>query len=416
MPQRWWIAILITVAIAISYLDRLTLPVAVNAIRQDIAISEQAFSYLNAAFLLAYAAMYIGGGKLIDALGTRRGFYLIMLFWSLACASHGFAMGVGSLIVSRFLLGLGEGGGFPAATKAVAEWFPVRERSTAMGMINAGTAVGAVIAPPAAAAIITLADWRWVFFLAGGCGLVWTFWWLWEYFPPSEHPRISDQERTKIDELAAAEPPPVAGETWWTLLTFREVWGLVFAKFLTDAAWYVYMFWLPKYLQDVRGFNIKDVGYYAWIPYAAAGVGSLLGGAFSSWLLHRGASLNSARKVALGVSAALMPWVFFVTQTNVNMAIVLFSLAFFGQQSWSTLVMILPADLFPRRVVGSVAGLVGFGGAMGGVVFGLIVGQILEHFPLATGYQIAFAISSSLHVIAFFVILATVRRVEPVEM
>src|SRR3990172_1751111 len=159
MPRRWSIAVLITAAIAISYLDRQTLPVAVAAIRQDIPISNTQYSDLQVAFLLAYAAMYMGGGRLIDLLGTRRGFFVIMIFWSLACASHGLAAGFWMLAGSRFLLGLGEGGGFPAATKAVAEWFPVRERATAMGMINAGTAVGAVIAPPAMAAIITLANW-----------------------------------------------------------------------------------------------------------------------------------------------------------------------------------------------------------------------------------------------------------------
>jgi MFS transporter, ACS family, hexuronate transporter len=417
VPRRWWIAILITVAIAISYLDRQTLSVAVDAIRRDIPISDSQFSYLQVAFLLAYAAMYLGGGKLVDVLGTRRGFFAIMVFWSLACASHGLAAGFWMLAASRFLLGLGEGGGFPAATKAVAEWFPTGERATAMGLINAGTAVGAVIAPPAMAAIIELANWRWVFFLTGACGLLWTVWWLWEYYPPSEHPRISECERAELKESllpALAASHDQAAIPWLKLLSYREVWGLVVAKCLSDGAWFYYMFWLPKYLYDVRGFDTKQVGYYAWIPYAAAGVGSLLGGWFSSWLIGRGWSLNMARKVALGASAALMPWVFLVTRAEVNLALVLFSIAFFGQQSWSTLVMTLPADLFPRRVVASVAGLVGFGGAMGGVIFNLVVGRVLDHFGRDVGYPITFALSSSFHVLAFVMILATVRRVEPI--
>jgi MFS transporter, ACS family, hexuronate transporter len=414
-PRRWWIAVLITVAIAISYLDRQTLSVAVDAIRKDIAISNTEFSRLQIAFLVAYAVMYAGGGKLIDVLGTRRGFFAIMVFWSLACASHGLATGFWMLAVSRLLLGLGEGGGFPAATKAVAEWFPVRERSSAMGLINAGTAVGAVIAPPAIAYIIWLAEWRWVFYLAGACGLLWTIWWLAEYFPPAQHPRLSDKERTEIESnnAATAQGPSIA---WWRLLTLPQVWGLVTAKFLSDAAWFFYIGWLPKYLYDVRDFDTKQVGYYAWIPFAAAGVGSLLGGWFSSWLLARGYSLNLARKLALGLSAALMPWVFLVTMTDVRLAILLFSIAFFGQQSWSTLVMTLPADLFPRGVVGSVAGLVGFGGAMGGVVFNLVVGPILDQYGPAAGYKIAFAMSSTFHVIAFVIIVALVRRVQPLKM
>jgi ACS family hexuronate transporter-like MFS transporter len=417
VSRRWIIAALITVAIAISYLDRQTLPVAIDAIRQDIAISNTQYSDLQVAFLLAYAVMYAGGGRLIDALGTRRGFFVIMVFWSLACASHGLAAGFWMLAASRFLLGLGEGGGFPAATKAVAEWFPVHERSTAMGLINAGTAVGAVIAPPAMAAIIALSNWRWVFFLAGASGVVWTLWWLWEYFPPAQHPRISLQERAHLQEATQPAPTatPAAAIAWSRLFSFPQIWGLVIGKCLSDAAWFFYIAWLPKYLYDVRGFDTKQVGYYAWIPYAAAGVGSLLGGSFSSWLLTRGYSLNRSRKLALGVSAALMPWVFLVTLTDVRLALLLFSIAFFGQQSWSTLVMILPTDLFPRQIVGSVAGLVGFGGAMGGVLFNLVIGRVLDAFGLETGYKIVFAFSSSFHILAFLLILATVRRVQPVE-
>jgi ACS family hexuronate transporter-like MFS transporter len=189
-------------------------------------------------------------------------------------------------------------------------------------------------------------------------------------------------------------------------LANTQVQGLVFAKFLSDAAWYFYLFWLPKYLYDARGFDTKHVGYYAWIPYAASGVGSICGGWFSSRLIASGHTVNFARKAALGASAALMPWVFFVTHAPVHFALILFSIAFFGQQSWSTLVMILPTDLFPRGAVGSVAGLVGFGGAMGGVVFGLVAGYLLDH---GFGYGPVFALVSSFHVAAFFVILATVK-------
>lgn len=175
--MRWRIALLVSAAIAISYLDRQTLPVAVKAISYDIPLSNEQFSFLQSAFLLAYAFMYAGGGKLSDILGTRRGFFVIMLFWSLACASHSLALTFGMLAGSRFLLGLGEGGGFPAATRAVAEWFPVKERATAMGIINAGTAVGAVVAPPLIASILLLANWRWIFVVAGLMGLIWAICW-----------------------------------------------------------------------------------------------------------------------------------------------------------------------------------------------------------------------------------------------
>lgn len=411
-PVRWTIAVLISAAIAISYFDRQTLPVAIAAIQREIPVSNTQFSQLQAAFLLAYAVMYAGGGKLIDALGTRLGFFVIMLWWSLACASHGLAGAFWMLAASRFLLGMGEGGGFPAATKAVAEWFPVRERSTAMGIINAGTAAGAVIAAPGIAAVIAFANWRWVFFLSGAAGLLWAGWWMYEYYVPANHPRISPQEREDIKDVLQTHKQREQGIPWLRLFSYRQVWGLVIGKFLSDAAWYFYLFWLPKYLYDVRGFDTTRVGYFAWIPYAASGIGSLSGGWFSSWLIRNGHSVNFSRKLALAASAAVMPLIIFVTWSPVHVAILLFSIAFFGQQSWSTLVMILPADIFPHRTVGAVAGLVGFGGAIGGVVFGLVVGYLLDH---GFGYGPVFAMVSTFHVIAFCIIWLAIPMVQPVE-
>ncbi len=401
--MRWRIAVLVSAAIAISYLDRQTLPVAVNAIAKDIPLSNEQFSILQSAFLLAYAFMYAGGGKLADVLGTRRGFTVIMIFWSLACASHAVAASFIMLAGSRLLLGAGEGGGFPVATRAVAEWFPTQERATAMGIINAGTAVGAVVAPPLIALILSRWSWRWIFVISGVTGLIWTLWWSRSYFSP-EGGATGSLEHREMDE-------PAQGLRWIDLLKFRESWGVVTAKFLSDAAWYFYLFWLPKYLYDARGFNVKAVGMFAWIPYAAAGVGCLLGGWFSSYLVRRKFSLGVARKLALGLSAVVMPSVLLVPHVPVSWAIAIFSLAYFGQQSWSTLIMVLPTDLFPKSVVGSVAGLVGFGGAMGGIAFGQIVGYLLDH---GFGYGVVFSIAGMLHVVAFMVILTTIPVMKPV--
>ena len=405
---RWRIAALLCCAITISYFDRQTLPLAINAIQREIPITNTGFSHLQAAFLFAYALMYAGGGTLLDLVGTRVGFLLIMIWWSLACASHGFATGFGMLMISRLLLGMGEGGGFPAATKAVSEWFAVEERSFAMGVINAGTAIGAVAAPPFIAVVLSYASWRYVFFISGLAGLAWAVWWWREYWPPASHPSAATASTAALETLQAE-----GTFSWPALLRFPQVWGLVGAKFLSDSAWYFYLFWLPKYLYDERGFNVKAIGYYAWIPYAAAGVGCLLGGWLSGYLLRRGRSLNFARKAALGLSAAVMPVIVIVTHVPVQFAIVLFSLAFLGQQSWSTLIMVLPADLFPRSSVGSVAGMVGFGGAIGGSVFGLLVGYLLDH---NFGYGVVFGIVSTLHVLAFALILITVRAVQPISL
>jgi len=396
MAGRWRVAALVCAAIAISYLDRQSLPVAVQAIQRDIPLTNTQFGDLTSAFLLAYALMYAGGGALVDRLGTRRGFLVIMIFWSLACASHGLATGFGVLAISRLLLGAGEGGGFPAATKVIAEWFPAAERSTAMGIVNAGTAVGAVVAPPAIAAILLHGSWRWVFVACGAAGLVWAAVWSVAYTPsapPADAP---------------ASPPP----SWSRLLASRPVWGLVAAKFLTDAAWFFYISWLPKYLYDARHFDVKQVGAYAWVPYAAAGVGCLAGGSLSSALLRRGRSVDFSRKLALGLSAVVMPAIVFVTRVPVEWALLIFSVAFFGQQSWSTLVMIVPTDLYDRRVVASVAGLVGFGGAIGGLLMNLLAGRLLD---AGFGYGTVFNIVGSLHLIAFGVILAAIPRIDPAE-
>ena len=410
---RWRIACLVSAAIAISYLDRQTLPIAIKAIEQDIPITNEQFSFLQSSFLIAYAVMYAGGGRLMDVVGTRAGFLIIMVFWSVACASHGLATSVGMLAVSRLLLGMGEGGGFPAATRAVAEWFPVHERSTAMGIINAGTAVGGVVAPPLIALVLSSSDWRAVFYLTGLVGVVWTLWWWREYFVPAQHPRLHETERRLLAQVihdsAAAEGTP----SWLSLLRMRQTWGVVVAKFFSDAAWYFYLFWLPKYLYDARGFDIKAVGAFAWIPYAAAGVGCLVGGWLSSWLLTRHVPLNRARKIALGASAVVMPAVVFVPTAPVGWALAIFSLAYFGQQSWSTLVMTLPADMYPRNAVGAVAGLVGFGGAMGGVVFGQLVGYLLDH---GFGYGAVFTLAGSFHVLAFAILCVAIPTIRPLSL
>jgi ACS family hexuronate transporter-like MFS transporter len=417
---RWRIALLVAAAITISYLDRQTLPVVIGEVRREIPISNTTKAALDSAFLLTYGLMYVGGGRLMDVLGTRRGFTLIMLFWSIACASHGLAAGVLMLATSRLLLGIGEGGGFPAATRVVAEWFPIKERSTAMGIINAGTGLGGIIAPPLIAAVIThinwfgLSPWRWVFFITGALGLAWTLWWIHDYFPPANHPQLAPAEREHLrpvlEKSNAPAPPAVPiGE----LLRFRETWGVIGAKFLTDAAWYFYMFWLPKYLLDVHHFDIRAIGSVAWIPYAAAAVGCLIGGGLSSWLLHRGFAVNASRKIALGLSAAMMPCVMLVPHVSVPWVIFLFSVAFFGQQSWSTLVMILPTDLFPKHALGTVAGFVGLGGALGGVAMGQLAGYLLDH---GFSYTPILVIAGSLHIAGFLLILLTVRSLKPLSL
>ena len=393
--NRWYPVVLVTVAIAISYFDRQTLPVAIAAIQRNIPISDQQFSYLQTAFLLSYAALYIGGGRLLDVLGTRRGFMLIMLWWSIACALHGVASGFGLLLCARFLLGMGEGGGFPAAIRVVAEWISPEHRSTAVGIINAGTAVGSVLAPPLIGIVLLHSGWRTVFYVAGAIGMAWVLWWALSY-------RASSTDAHKW-----VRPIPVS-----KLLSIRIVQVLIFAKFMSDSAWYFLLFWLPKYLYDARHFDIKQVSYYAWIPYAASGIGSFLGGYFSSRLLRRGLSIDQARKAALGLSAAFMPVVMLVPLVPVHFALALFSIAFFCQQSWSGLVMTVPADILPLSAVGTVSGFVGFGGAIGGAIFGVVAGYLLQH---GFGYQTLFILVGSFHLVGFLAIILAGGRIQPLS-
>jgi ACS family hexuronate transporter-like MFS transporter len=399
--MQWQFVALVTAAIAISYFDRQTLPVAISAIQRTIPLNNQQFSWLQFAFLIPYAVLYAAGGRMLDIVGTRRGFILIMLWWSGACALHGLAMNFGFLLVARCLLGMGEGGAFPAATRVVAEWIPPHQRSTAMGIINAGTAVGSVLAPPLIGIILLTTGWRMVFFAAGAVGFAWVIWWSAVYRGNSEISIATLDARLVAQQLSFTD-----------VLSMRRVQVLVFAKFMSDSAWYFYLFWLPKYLYDVRGFDVKHVSYYAWIPYAASGVGSFLGGWLSSALLRRGRSLDFSRKFVLGLSALFMPVVMLVPHVPVGWALVLFSIAFFCQQSWSGLIMTLPADIFPLSAVGSVSGLIGFGGAIGGAIFGVVAGFLLGH---GFGYGTLFFIVGTFHLIGFLAILLLGGRVQSLK-
>ena len=460
---RWWIAGLLALATALNYLDRQSFPVVVGEIRKEIPITNEQYGQLTSLFLLAYAIMYAGGGRIMDWLGTRLGYAVMIVWWSAANFFTGTISSVLGLGVFRFLLGMGEGGGFPGSGKAVAEWFPPRERSLAFGIFNTGSSVGAVIAPPLMALIVSSLGWRAVFFITGSIGFVWAWIWLRVYQPPVTNKFITSEEKAFIaaslnpgtveratrpsrlatrqtaEESALAsgtrsqspdtlpispgEPPGGTGQrpvlpeaaapriSWFKLFTYRQVLGLMAAKFLTDSAWYFFIFWLPKYLGDVRHLNIREIGFFAWIPYAFAGVGSLLGGWLSSFLIQRNLTLNLSRKIALGISAALMPASLFIASSPLSFAIVFFSLAMFAHQFWSANIQTLPADLFPANVVGSVEGLLGSAGSFGGMLFGLLVGWLVEH----EGYTPAFLIAGVLHPMAFFVILATVKRIGPIH-
>jgi ACS family hexuronate transporter-like MFS transporter len=412
---RWWIAALLACAAALSYLDRQSFPVASIEIQKHIAVSDQQYAMLQMLFLLAYSVMYAGGGKIADWLGTRKGYSLLILFWSLATGLHGLVSTVFGLGIARFLLGLGEGGGFPCSAKAISEWFPAEDRAFAFGIVNTGSSVGAVIAPPLIALIIITLNWQWIFFLTSAAGLIWALvWWLF-YNPPAEERFITPEELEYIQQsLARARLANEAAAKdripWIDLFRYRQLWVLLTAKFLTDAVWFFFIFWLPRYLADVRHMNIKQIGYYAWIPYALAGAGSFTGGWLSSMLVRRHLTVNLSRKVCLGLSAATMPISLLIAKSPIGLALAIFSMALFAHQFWSTILQTLSADIFPSAVVGSVAGLMGAVGSFGAMLFDLMVGSALTH---THSYSLVLLSAGLLHPIAFLLILFLIPRIEP---
>lgn len=414
---RWWIAILLAAATALNYLDRQSLPVVIKEIQKTIPISDIDYSYLQMAFLLAYGIMYAAGGKIIDILGTRRGYAIMIVWWSFANMLQGFVSSVLGLGFARFFLGIGEGGGFPGSAKAVSEWFPPKERSFAFGIFNTGSSLGAVVAPPLIALIAVSLSWRWVFIIFGMAGLVWALCWYFIYNVPAKNKFITNEEKKHIEEsigLSKTNNETVHQATipWIDLFKYRKLWGLLLIKLFSDSAWYFFIFWLPKYLGDVRNLNIKEIGYYAWIPYAFAGVGSFVGGWLSSFLISKNFTLDASRKIALGIAASLLPVSLLITNAPLGYAIVFFSIAMLGHQFWSTIVQTLAADIFPSSVVGSVAGLMGAVGSFGALLFNLLVGILVTNY----GYSPVFIIAGMMHPLSFILALLVIKRIELVKL
>jgi ACS family hexuronate transporter-like MFS transporter len=412
---RWWIAGLLAIATALNYLDRQSLPVVVGEVQKSIPITDAEYARLQMLFLLAYAIMYAGGGRIIDWLGTRAGYAVMILWWSGAALLHGLVGSVQGLGIARFLLGLGEGGGFPGSAKAVSEWFPVKERSFAFGIFNTGSSAGAVVAPPLIAAIVVGLGWRWVFYITGFLGFAWAVAWLLMYQAPAKHRLITSAEKDHLFAAmggagSVAVEKPAYELRWADLFRHRQLWGLLVAKFLSDSAWYFFIFWLPKYLGDVRHLNIREIGYYAWIPYAFAGAGSFIGGWLSSYLITRNLTVDRSRKIGLGVSAALMPASLLIAASPLALAIAFFSMALFGHQFWSTIMQTLAADVFPSKLVGSVAGLMGAAGSFGAMLFNGLAGALITY---QHSYSAVFLIAGVLHPISFLVVLWLVR-IEPI--
>lgn len=408
---RWRIAVLLSAAIGLCYLYKQILPIIVPELEKSIPLTDRQYSELQFVFLLAYGIMSAGGGRLLDLVGTRTGYLVMLIWWSVTNMLQGLVTGVVGLGAARFLLGLGEGGGFPGAAKAISEWFPEQERSLAFGIFNTGASVGALVAPPLIAGIVLWSNWRVAFLITGLMGLLLAIAWRRMYELPGRHKRITEEEREYIEVSLRSAVTRQRRVAWLRLLGIRQVWGLCVAKFLSDSAWYFLIFWLPKYLADVRHLQIKDIGYYAWMPYAVSAVGCVAGGWMSGLLIRRSLSIDVSRKIVMGFGVSLLPVTLLIPSSPLGFTILFFSMAMLGHQVWSAILQTLVADMFPSTVVGSVTGLLGAAGSCGGMLFNLLVGVLLTAYH---SYAIVFLITGLLHPLSFAIILLVVRHIEPV--
>ena len=401
---RWRIAALLFCATVINYIDRQTLSVLAAQITEELGISDIEYAQIVQAFLICYAGMYIVWGRIIDRWGTRVALALSMVWWSLANAGHALARGALGLGIFRALLGLGESGNFLAAEKAISEWFPPKERGFANGIVNAAASTGAILAPPLIVLIFTQWGWRAAFVVTGATGFLWLVFWLRWYWVPAKHPRVTSEERSLIEDAPGS--PHRRSVRWIELFQVRQTWALFLARVLADPVWWFYLFWLPKYLSDERGFSIVAIGLTSWVPFLTADLGAIAGGWFSGRLISRGMAPLNARKWVMLPAAAVMPLSLVVPSSDsVVVAVAAICGVTFAHMAWKTNLMTMTNDVYPTAVVGSAAGIVGLGSSLGGVIFTGITGYVVESYS----YDAIFYVMAFLHPIAFCVLHVLAR-------
>ncbi len=407
---RWIICALLLFGTTKNYMDRQVLGVLKSTLQHDLGWNEIDYSNLVFAFQAAYAAGMVAVGWLVDRVGTRLGYAVAMAFWSLASMAHAVGSSFTSFVIARSALGFGEAGVFPASIKTVAEWFPKKERALATGIFNAGTNLGAIITPLVVPWITVHWGWRWAFVITGALGFVWLAFWLLLYRKPEEHPRVTAAE---LDYIRSDPQESVAKIRWLALLAHRQTWAYVAGKFMIDPIWWFYLFWVPDFLQRQHGLALIRIGLPIMVIYVVSDVGSIAGGWLSSWLIGRGKSINSARKIAMLLCAVcVLPIVFAYRAENMWTAVLLIGLAAAAHQGFSANLFTLTSDMFPTRAVSSVVGIGGMAGAVGGMLIAKVVGYVLQ----STGsYAVPFLIAGSAYLLALASIQILAPRIEPVN-
>jgi ACS family hexuronate transporter-like MFS transporter len=405
---RYTILTLLFFATTINYLDRQVIGLLKDTLAKDFNWSEKDYSNIVMAFSAAYAIGLFCFGWLIDRIGTKFGYTISVIVWSLAAMAHALAKSTFGFGIARVSLGLGEGGNFPASIKAVAEWFPKKDRALATGIFNSGTNIAAMIGPPVIAWIFTSYGWHKAFIWTGMLGFIWLIFWFWLYEIPAEQKRLSKTEFDYIHTDDINNTIENKKIKWQKLITIKQTWAFVFGKFLTDPIWWFYLFWIPSYFNTTYSLDIKGSAKYVSTIYVVAGFGSILGGHLSGLFIKKGMPVYKARKIAMFIFACLVTPIILVRFTNnAWTAVALISLAAAAHQAWSANIFTTASDMFPKAAVSSVVGIGGMAGSVGGILFPLLIGILLDHFKalniLSTGYNIIFIICGSAYLLAWMV-------------
>ena len=408
---RWWICALLFFATTINYIDRQVFAILAPQLQTEIGWSEIEYGYIVTAFQLSYAIGLLLVGKLIDFLGTKKGFILSIIVWSLAAMSHALARTPIGFGVARLALGIGESGNFPAAIKTISEWFPRKERALATGIFNSGSNIGAIVAPLLVPIIALNFGWQAAFIITGLLGFIWLFFWLRLMKRPEEHPGINAAELDliKADTEENLEKPT----SIWKIIRTRKVWAIAIGKFLTDPIWWFFLYWLPKFLNTTYGLKLDKIGLPLIVAYLIADVGSIGGGWLSSHFLKMGWSINAARKTTLLICAILVVPIYWASGIDdLWPAVILIGLGMAAHTGWSANMYTLATDFFPKKDMGTVVGFIGMAGAVGGMLMASATGHLLE----ATGsYKILFVIAASMYGIALIIIHLLVPNIDAVK-
>src|ERR1700723_1886950 len=389
---RWWIVWTLFFSTVTNYISRQTFSIVSPLIAAQYHLSHTDLAKILGAFQISYAISWLLGGIFLDAVGTRIGLALAVVFWSVINILTGFASSVFGFAAFRFLLGIGEGFNWPGASKTVAEWFPSQERSLAVAIFDSGSSVGGAVAALAIPLIALAFGWRSAFLFSGALGFIWLAVWVRVYHPLDRHPRVTEEEVALI--RAGQDAPSTSAERgvqrWLTLARNRNVWGIVMGRALTDPIWWFYVFWLPQYLSDSRGFSLQRIALFAWMPFIAADIGNFTGGLISGYCIRRGVSVLRARTWVCVVSCLpILAGIPAASVHSVYLALGLICFALWGYASWSTVGLTLPSDLFPQDVVATVTGVSGLAAGLVGAAFTFAVGILVDRFSYAPAFRVA---------------------------